>query len=888
MSMNNENASLMSVANPMVDMTINPDVSINTHSISPHDGTGHASQTMQNHEMHVNTTDQKGILYDEQTEVETVRYPKTIEGVNVCEKPWNMKNYFSVPVRIASRSWATTATAGTVLATFPLPYFIKKFDRWTSLLNRYVYFRCRPVFRLELNGTAFHSGKLVMINLPNASGVATLNTIVDLRTIPGLPHVTIQPAFNTVVELETQWLSTSEYLTTDGELTTAAEFTSEQTFSNLNVVVFNPLRVGTGASTALNFTLYAYLKDVELFIPKMLTGSAQGLFNYTNITNQIQNMENSNLPQQVTGDEYDIELGLHGLDLPIDTNAPQSVARTSSSSNHNVKGFPSMKRLSYFPADQSIASKWNFETPYDEMGCDYFTSRWNYVKTVEFPTTQTFGKILGDLTPIGPCVTSAGHLGFLSQFFKYWRGDMEFCVEVVGTQYHTAKIFCGVSYGPQGLQNFTTTGIDPTTTYGKVIEINKAKTCFEINVPFQYPLPWVSVASYPYANAKASALVTPAVVVPTISGSNYPFTQPNGSIGTFFIMVLNPLVVPAGMATSIDINIYVRPGKNFVFHTTGTPRGNWFSIAQAGEVIGNCPDNAMPTVRSNLNERIRSTKDMLKRFTFWGSSSLSPLNELFNTGIDYSQVGSACYIDLSTVHATASQFMPFNSAYRAMTGDLRLKIIASFSDSHQEMMHVIYVPPIYTQYPMDTFHPGYAYLSQILLAYVLRTTHAPTSENLMFRQVLAQVNDLEAFDLSVNGAGSAAFGQPKLPLTEAESTPPNLLTSELLTHSAPILELEIPYTETARFTLTPGYVRKAATGNLLTKPPKQYNPWGYLILWCPGNTKTSPIAPVHANVYVAAGDNFRYGQWSSPLRTNPIVTTRSFGKSFTVGTPSWE
>lgn len=872
---NDSNATLFEAPNGSQSVTTLPNME--STLTMPVATTGNSTTASESHGHNMEMSDKKGMIFDEQTELANIRYPPSTKATAVSEPAWDMKSFFAIPVRIASGTWSTTQTNNTILRFWRNPTVAFAYDRWARVFQRYTYYRYRVVYRVELNGTPFHAGKLVLFTAPyNTAG--NINSMSQTAATP-LPHVTLYPAYNNVVELETQWLSTAEYQSVD-TTTVAANDLQDLNFSVTSLIVANQLTTGTGGSTALNYTVYAYLKDVELYIPVALTGSAQGLFSYTAITNNIQSIENSSMPQNVSGDEYDVAASLAGMDLPADPTAPSSMVRRTTSSNHQVRGFPSFTRVSLYPESQVVCSKYNFEVPFDEMSMDYLMSRWNFNSTTTLTTSQTFGTVIFS-TPLSPYIppvsTSTQTLGpttYLCSLFSHWSGDIDFCVEVVGTQYHTAKLFCGVSYSATPPASFSTTGEDPTTYYGKVIEVNKAKSCFEITAPFQYPLKWLRTIPYGYT----TGTFADALVVPNGAAGPFPYTYPNASFGTFFIAILNPLVIPSNVATSIALNVFQRPGKNFLFHT---PRGSMHSFCvgaqpQSDDAVGNRPVPLSASEKSTLPERVRSLRDLLKRFQYAASF---PLTTVPFTVAPKAPHGCASSVDLEALFSLGS-FVQYTSVYRAYCGDLRVKVVADWVGvQNYGPMHVIYVPPDYYRGNASIANsPILAYLGSILLSYIAKTSQ-PGPGGSALEYPGRGINGLTTLDT----AGATFFGYPNVAsgTGEAPARAQMAITSEILVPSAPSIELEIPYYAASRYTRT----NSVNSNNVFAT--RSENPYGYLVFWCPSNS--TPVAASATNIcptvtlYVAGGDTMRFAQYSIPQVIVPTQVTRLGGTNFFPG-----
>jgi hypothetical protein len=812
----------------------------------------------------------KGIVFSEQTEEIDVQKPSTIYTCSTKEPTWDMKTFFEIPVRMASGTWSTSQTPGTVLYDKVVPGVAFSFDRWAAVLNRYQTYKFRMRFRIEVNGTAFHAGKMVFMVRPcNAQAqYASPQTICDQ-----VNHVALFPAYNTVATIETEWLSPQDFLTTD--LTEGDNTISGYPINSCKVqmIVFNQLATGTGATTSLNWIIYGSLIDVETYIPVALTGSAQGLIDFNSVTNNVGSMENSTLPTNITGDEYDISMGLAGLDLPLDTQQPSWMVRRAISANHPVRGFPTGVRTSIYPNSQNVVAKRNFEVNEDEMNIDVIKKIWGWVGSltstpsqgaIQATTSQPFGTILYSrpITPVrySKVVARATQnwdasttpVSFLASKFGYWRGDMKFCVEIVATVFHTMKLYCGVSYGSGNIPNFaSTTGApDPTTYYGKVIEVNKSRTCFEITVPYQFPLDWCPTSRYAHNDSGNFNGAT----VPTTGRCPFPYITPESSIGTFFIVVLNQLAVPTGVSTGIDINVFMRGGDNLEFNTVGFG-GSYFTAQAADETrigVKSCKESINSP--SNLCERVRSLKDLLKRPVLATYGYLE--NIVPTVAHDYNPIVTGCaYQVLDPWQLFGLTKNNLIGPYNAIYGDMRMKISVDFTATNQylnKLMYVVYVPPQWGNQFLNTNYTE-PFFGNIVASYLLAMNNQVGSAAFPYR-IIDNPAASNALGVGYNGTGVNDYIYP---------CPGGVMTCEVIDSSSNSVELELPFYSPLRYHYNDIISPSGTVG---------YNncfmqPWGTIILIQPGNAFypiTSGTVPFTASysIFMSGGDTLRLAHWT--------------------------
>lgn len=760
----------------------------------------------------------EGILFEEQTSSVAVEGRQVMYVGNLEERAWNMKNFFLIPVRVASGKWTTTQGVTTNLVTLGNETLWKNFSRWKSVFEQYTYYRYRVRYRIEVNGTQFHAGKLI-------ASTRMMKGMTNTNFALAVQHVTLDAAENTVAELETDWGLCWDHLST------------EQTFdvSQMIIRVYNALRTGTGASTEINYTVYAQLLDVQLSLPRPLEGSAQGLINITNVHNT------GNAPLEVKGDAFD----MHGLDMPSNVEDPSRMIRSSISNPWMVEGRPPLDRISMYPSGVSMASAYTFGNTKDEMDIDWLKRKWTRLSINKVSTTDGFGSIIttGAVAPLkrlsGPSNTefSTGTLAWLASLFANWRGDLEFCVEVVSTNYHTGKLFFGVNYSTFPVVNFSSTGVDPTTYYGKVIELNERTKCHTVIVPYSHWNSWCDTAP----NGASWTGSVPTVNDDTMQPPG--FVQNRFTGGEWFLTILNPLVVPNGVDTTIDVNILVRGGENFEFHRPGNSGYLSTAIAQMGDVIGNKEMQTTTNTPSQYIERPRSLRELLKRsiiadYRVLATRAGPTAEPTTNTGFAIAVVNLDSFVDFNPWFSVLG-------AYAGCFGDLRLKIVVDFSASTGNLAKMVQVgfvnrPGAY----VDGLKTNMGGVVMEQLTSFRNNTTTGISQT-------GYINMLQSLF-----AGPALNGNDPYVVTNGFDT------VHTITTVAPTLELEVPYYGMYKY--------KALSA--LSQHQKSITAWGHLVLYQPGVGPVS-AANIGATVttYLSCGDSFQAGHFVGPPRQGTVA-----------------
>lgn len=416
------------------------------------------------------------------------------------------------------------------------------------------------------------------------------------------------------------------------------------------------------------------------------------------------------------------------------------------------------------------------------------------------------------------------------------------CIEVISSQYHTGKLFFGINYTRSSVANFSASGVDPTTFYGKVIEVNSKENCFQITIPYQHWASWLDSApnagfftgSTTFANTNIMSTYTQN----TLNNGNY-FT-----LGEWFVAVLNPLVVPAGVSTSVDLNIYMRGGENFEVHRPGYNGLTGGGLAQI-ETLGNQKSKVGTNTVTQFIERPRSIRELLKRAIMADRCRLKSIKgngTRANRGCFYRQ------IDIDAVLRGQAPWGGIINSYASYIGDWRVKIVVDFSGMDEKAGEVVYV--------------GFANRP------VMGNTNDGTTS--IIGEQLLPLRSAESYDIvedtvnidNFNAALGTAYQYSDVAATNGWET------SHVITKNCNVLELEIPYYSMLKYTSGQNIVNNTTRG------------FGYLYYMqaahpeAAGDTYGATIT-----TYFYAGDSFRCGQWLGPAvlkQTRSLVNTSRY------------
>jgi hypothetical protein len=195
-----------------------------------------------------------------------VDYPKAtnVPLGDISEEMWNVKEMLRKPMRVATGTWPTTATANSDLAILGsatvvrVPYeFLNAHVEsiQTNILKSYTFARYTPVFTFQLNSTKFYCGRLCFFYTPLSDVVTSTVTGASM-----LPHVFIDAGNSSPVTLQVSWFHPQ------------SSFNQTVLFDSyylgaVRIRVVSPLRAPASATPTVDWTMWMHLENVELHVP---------------------------------------------------------------------------------------------------------------------------------------------------------------------------------------------------------------------------------------------------------------------------------------------------------------------------------------------------------------------------------------------------------------------------------------------------------------------------------------------------------------------------------------------------------------------------------------------------------------------------------------------
>jgi len=552
--------------------------------------------------------------------IESVHQPGAEDIIAFLKKPFRLKT-----------GTFTTTDAGTLQTAF-LPNDIFTNAYQAEKLNNVFMTRCDVVLTLNVNATQFQSGRYILALIP--SGGAVLSTIspwyimhnANLTTVTQCPNLQIDLSQETQVKLVFPFMSTTTHVPN------VSAISSSTMTGMMALVTYSPLAVGATGPTTCDYTIWAALDNIELSGASYQSGNTTReqedlgvaplstalakVSTASGIIAELPLLAEIAMPVSWVADVLSRSVASLGLSRPIVLSAPNRVDRKPNIYTNNSDGAIPAVPMGVMSTNEVQIGTGVAATDIDEMSLDFIKTRFAYWSTITWTTGSAvgFGLLNAEHNPynyftsISPAVVFTP-VCWLSRSFKYWRGSLKFRFKLVKTQFHSGRLV--VAYSPHDYRvSAPANNIDLSAVLVReVIDIRQTSE-FEVCVPY-------------------------------CSQDPYRFSGTSNGVGALQIFVLDRLIAPETVPTSIKILVEVCGGDDFqvavpledarwnIYSPAAAQSGsnrpeNEFSLcfpeSQSGYKSIGCHDlgNTMQTVDVDavcIGERVSSVRQIMKRMS---------------------------------------------------------------------------------------------------------------------------------------------------------------------------------------------------------------------------------------------------------------------------------
>lgn len=477
------------------------------------------------------------------------------------DRKHEIRDFLGRPYVIDQFDWVTTDTVG-VLKTYRFPDVLLTFAAIIAKIRGFYGFRAGVELKVLVNKQPFQAGNLMISYLPaakyNGYKWATHNTSVTSRS--GAPRVNLDLMDATSATLEVPFASPHVYYNL---------LTQEGTIGDFTISVYSQLS-DVASTGKVPVTVFARFIDVDLQFPTGAPPTFQGpnakLFKAVErLGAKVDVRTIAKLQKELSAAKATLtaQMGEETVTSAFKQKALPNMTNTNESNVSHVMAVSSNNSL--VPSNTGSTSSDDMDfTNILSIPCYHDRVSWTATSST---TAALWSKVV---TPqIAAETFSNSSLGvdylyFISELFNLWRGSIIYSFRVVKTPYHSGRLRVFFSPGSTSLVD-----VDRNSCINKVVDLKESNE-FEFEVPYIHPYPWLA----------------------TKSGTT--------SVGIIAIDVLNALVAPATVSSSVEIIVERRGGRDMEFNlpvaTTKVPL-----------------DPTVPTMRAQMGAEVIPSQDQARK-----------------------------------------------------------------------------------------------------------------------------------------------------------------------------------------------------------------------------------------------------------------------------------
>lgn len=483
-----------------------------------------------------------------------------------------LEEFFSRPVRITSFSW----TPGSAVNEY--------FDPWTSFfhnlrvvnrINNYMLLRCNLHVKFMINGNGFYYGRLIAGYIPRpneifGSPLPRSTVREDMIQLSQMPHVYLDPTTSQGGEFQLPFFCMDNGISIP-----------EDGFAQMGAIqVFDltTLAHANGGNEPVTVTVLAWASDVQLSIPcstrngamapqmgdeyakgpisKPAATIARAAGALSKIPTIAPYAKATQLAATAIGDiASTFGYSRPTQEKPSETVKPEYVgvlANTNTFDNATKLTLDCKQEVTVDPrvtglgsADElsilSISQRESYLTSFTWSG-DNEADALLYAKYVTPMSFATYGSGLNQEFHLTPAA-------FAALPFSYWRGTIKFRFQFVASAFHKGRV--KIVYDPYVLQSASLA--EYNINYSHIADLGGERD-FTLEFGWGQVMPWLPI------------LPLDQLAVNAPSGSTSILTTAPNSIGAnglFSVVVVNELMAAAAGVPSIQVNVFVSTSDDF-------------------------------------------------------------------------------------------------------------------------------------------------------------------------------------------------------------------------------------------------------------------------------------------------------------------------------------
>lgn len=631
----------------------------------------------------------------------------------------SIKDFFARPVVLFQDTFKTTDTIPLWQWGVQIPHDLLNSGPWKNKLLGSAGFRGDLHLTLAVNANKFQQGRYIVCYVPNGGSMEPNRWFArthsaTLTQVTQLPHVEIDLSCDTEAVIVIPHVNAMGWSYVGGNTVNANYMGST---GEVQLRPYSPLVAPTGSTTA-GFTIFGHWENIEF---ATAINPQSGMRSRTRVKRRVKPSDAEQASQgmgpvesglikvsQIMGKLGGIPL-LSSVAQPVSWAldiASQAAGAFGWSRPHNgehatiMTPYAALRMTNVDVADNSTklgyTDKNEIEeisgfagSQLDELSIDYLKGISAFIYSFTWSSSSSAGSRLAVFgadpsqcstsTSVGSTtVTHMAPVMFLSTLFGLYRGSLKYTFKIVKTEFHSGRL--QISFLPVDA-NYGTPTMPNATAYSDINYLSREIIDVRNGSEF-------------------------TIIAPFTSMSQYRSTKDSGAeYGRLLIDVLDPLVAPSSVSSSVTILVEVSAAEDMEFAQPSVPyytpvcqyqpqMGKNTCEIVAESVGGSTENNNGASSRACIGERITSLRQIIKRFTafkrYTGTSySATTTTMTFypfmnNMGV----LGSALATTLPTQPPDLLSIV--SSCYALCRGGVRLKFI-NLSAANPKVMISSYV-----------------------------------------------------------------------------------------------------------------------------------------------------------------------------------------------------
>jgi hypothetical protein len=480
--------------------------------------------------------------------------------MSMSEDLWQIRKILARPMRVYGGKWAETDEMGKSLFAISLPEILNNNPNNLTVtqLKVFSFLHSDMEILFQLNGTKFHIGRIIAWLEPVRGEQDEY--IIPVNNIFAFPHVILDASVSNSGVLKVPWNSVLSYF---AQVPGSSE-PSLNTLGILRLSVINPLMIAECASNHLTYSVYVSFPNANVTQPtnqfdhlEYGKGYVQGLFQSgVNAAYEGANKLTGGVLNRVS-DTLETLLGNpFNCDRPLVTTEAAHVVNKGVSPINYGAGPDQSVRLALSPVSKTLTSSEEIGMVTSDMDLKRMCQVFGRVQTIDIKVDDPVGKVLFK-TPVSPTIChrnimAGGRVEFVptpvaycSRAFQKWRGSMNFKAQAVASLQHSFRVaFCFVPRAAEGETELT---LDELMSFNVCVMDAQEKHEITVSCPYNTITPWL-IANY---------FRSPDNISQDYDGLGSWYS------GYLYIVLLNSLVAPCNVSSTIQMNVLMAAGDDF-------------------------------------------------------------------------------------------------------------------------------------------------------------------------------------------------------------------------------------------------------------------------------------------------------------------------------------